>query len=87
MTNQQLSEPWIMPEIKQLIDQKSQIFELYRLGVITHAEKNSFKNTVNSKNKRTKADYNKRRFLKLKNNIKSICSFLSSVTSTGTTKM
>ena len=87
VTNKQLSKPWITPELKQLIDRKSQYFELYRLGVITHAENNSFKNTINSKIKRTKADYYKKRFLKLKNNIKSTWSLLSSLMSRGTTKM
>ena len=42
-TNKLLSKPWKTHEIKQLIDPKSQYFELYRLGVITQADNNSFK--------------------------------------------
>ena len=54
-----------MPVIKLLIDRKSQYFKLYRLGVIIHAENNSFKNIINSKIKRAIAVYHKKSILKI----------------------
>ena len=62
VANNQLSKPWLTPKIKQPIDRRSQYFELCRLSVITHADNNSFKNIINSKTKRTIANYYKRSF-------------------------
>ena len=77
MTKRQLSKPRLTPEIKQLIDRNSQNFELYRVGIIIHAENNSFKNSIKSKIKRTKVDSYENIFLNFKNNIKSTWSLLS----------
>ena len=46
VTNKHLGIPWITPEVKELNDRKSQQFELYSIGAITHGEKNSIKSVI-----------------------------------------
>ena len=81
VTNKQLNKPWITPEIKQLIDRKSEYFELYRLGIITHTENNVFKNRISSLCRRAEAEYYKKSFLNLRNNSRSKWKLIFSVTS------
>ena len=45
--NKRHFSPWITPEIINLLKAKSDYFFLYRAGVITKNENNTFKNVVN----------------------------------------
>ena len=62
VTNKQLGKPWLTPEIKLLINKKSEYFQLFRLNIVTHEENNRFKNRINAKIKKAKFDYYKNSF-------------------------
>ena len=49
--------PWFTPELKELINHKSTYFQLLRIGAITKAENNFFKNRVKFIIRKTKSDY------------------------------
>jgi len=73
------------PEIRQLIDRKSEYFELHRLDIITHTENNVSKNRISSLCRRAKVEYYKKTFLNLRNNSRSKWKLISSLTARGAT--
>ena len=51
------ANPWLTPEIKKMINKKSEYFKLYKLGIISKRLNNIFKNKVNSTVRRAKNKY------------------------------
>ena len=54
--------PWFTPELKELINQKSIYFTMYRLGIISKQENNCFKNKIKCKIEEAKISYYKKLF-------------------------
>ena len=44
VTKKRLNNKWITPQIKKLIEAKSNYFQLYKLNMVTHEENKFFKN-------------------------------------------
>ena len=65
-----LNCPWMNGNLKKLVKAKSDYFHLYRLGVISEVQNNSFKNKVNRIIRDSKILYMKSRFLLFRSNVK-----------------
>lgn len=81
VTNKQLEKPWLTPDIKLLINKKSEYFQLFRHNIVTLEENNRFKNRINAKIKKAKFDYYKNSFDCANKNSKATWSLLSSLIS------
>ena len=57
VSKKKLMNSWITNEIKDLVKRKSTYFELFRLGAISRAENNNFKNKVKSHINKAKSTY------------------------------
>ena len=65
-----LTNPWASPRIRKLIRIKSNMFKLYKFGIITQAENNSFKNKIKSIINKSKIRYYNRLFQSNLNNLR-----------------
>ena len=70
VSKKQISKPWITPGIKKLIYLKSKYFQLLKLGIITNAENNTFKNRIKSIIEKSKKSYLNNYFIKYKSNLR-----------------
>ena len=70
VNNDNLLNPWRTSEITDLLQAKSRYFYLYRNGLVTKAENNSFKNRVNRLIKKLKIEYSRYIFQKHSKNMK-----------------
>ena len=76
-----LEHPWIDSNLRKLIDYKSTYFKLLRLGIITSAENNFFKNKVKAILRKRKVFYYKTVFHQQQNNMKKTWEFIRKLTS------
>ena len=57
LSYKRMNNPWITPNVKHLINKKSEHFNLYRRGLITKQTNNQFKNKLNKDIKNAKSSY------------------------------
>ena len=62
--------PWITPGLHKLIESKSKYFQLYKLGIVSKQENNTFKNKITAKIRKARRDYISGEFEKSKFNVK-----------------
>ena len=74
-----MDNPWITSATQKLIQAKSQYFLLYKRGIVSKSENNSFKNKVKSILFKVKEKYYKDLFQKNKNSIKNTWSVIRSI--------
>ena len=74
-----LCNPWCTAEIQKLVSLKSKIFNLYKMGLVSHSENNSFKNKVKKILDRSKDDYYRMEFFRAKNNLKKTWSLIKNL--------
>ena len=70
ITLKRLNKKWITPEIKRLINTKSDSYKKFRRGEITRDQNNRIKNELNSKIKKAKNDFYMNSFELHKKNMK-----------------
>ena len=81
IANNKLFNPWMNNSLVKLIKAKSAYFSLYRHGLITKSENNSFKNKVKRIIDRARITYYKNLFDRNKGNIRSTWRIIKSLTS------
>ena len=79
ISGKQALNPWINQRIRNLIKLKSDYFKLFRLGIITQYENNSFKNKIHSYILKAKSQYYKHLFEKNRNDIRSTWQTINSL--------
>ena len=78
---------WMTQQIFELISAKSEYFIMYKLGFISQAENNLYKNKVNKIVNKTKTAYFKRLFERNSNNIKNTWKHIRNITSNQNSKI
>ena len=68
--NKRNDAPWLNSNLLKLIKSKSQYFHLFKIGVVSRAENNAFKNKVKLIIKKAKLNFYRNLFQKYKNNLK-----------------
>ena len=57
ISKKRLQNPWLTANLKHLINQKSRYYKLFKLGIISKASNNSFRNKINLQVRKTKSNY------------------------------
>ena len=70
VSEKRLSKPWLTPQLKKLINKKSQYFKLLKMGKISNVTNNIIKNEVNSSVRRAKNNYYIQAFTKAQKDMK-----------------
>ena len=77
------ANPWITRNIRLLINHKSEYFSLFRMGLVTRAENNIYKNKVKSIIDRAKKSYYNNAFHSAGNNLRLTWKLIKSLISVG----
>lgn len=83
VSNKQVINPWVTPRILELIHAKSEYFELFKLGIVSNAENNSYKNKVKSYIDKSKIAYYKKSFHENSKNLRATWKIINSLISNG----
>ena len=57
LSDKRVNNPWLTSSIKSLINQKSNYFKMYRMGIISKQTNNQMKNKINKEVNKAKSSY------------------------------
>ena len=70
ISDKRIGNPWLTPQLKKMINRKSEYFKLFKLGFISRENNLNFNKKVNASIKKAKENYYKDAFNQSKSNMK-----------------
>ena len=80
LSNKRISNPWLTSSIKSLINQKSNYFKMYRMGIISKQTNNQMKNKINKEVNKAKSSYYLNVFNTARNDIRKSWEVIRNIT-------